>query len=252
MGDGVRRCSKCERTEPEVEFYEKSSNFRMECAPLRRHDAHFTGLHVAQEARKDMRAGDQEYATSDGATRFQTGVIVDTDQRAKADAGTSATRPVPLSSGAASSPSIDPRVVPQMTLLELRTLAFELPMPPSVNEAWHHVCVRGSTRHTDRVHVALTNEHRHFRSTVIGIVKGAMLKSEQRAKPLAGRIEMRLALFYANRRRTDIDNRIKPLQDALTHAHAYVDDSQIDRLVVERILITGAERCEVTLVEIAA
>jgi Holliday junction resolvase RusA-like endonuclease len=132
-----------------------------------------------------------------------------------------------------------PQVAPQLTLLELRALSFVLQMPPTVNDAWHHIPATGGK--------ALTDEHRQFRTNVISRVRHEMRTDP----PLAGRVELTLRLTFNTRRRTDIDNRVKPLQDALTHAKAYHDDSQIDRLIVERLL-GPQELCEVTLREIAA
>ena len=115
-----------------------------------------------------------------------------------------------------------------------------LPMPPTVNEAWH--AVPGGTK-------ALTAEHRAFRSTVMGIVHGA-----QRAgnwMTLLGRLRLTVKLCYCDRRATDIDNRLKPLQDALQAAGAFKNDSQIDELHVVRAVIPGTEECcRVTLEEI--
>ena len=53
-------------------------------------------------------------------------------------------------------------------------------------------------------------------------------------KTLTGRIEMRLVFQTNNRRRWDIDNRVKALQDCLSIAGVIRDDTQIDRLYVER------------------
>lgn len=130
-------------------------------------------------------------------------------------------------------------VAPQATLLELRSISVALEMPPTVNDAWHFIPATGGK--------ALTDEHRQFRTNVISRVRQVM-KTDA---PLAGRIEMTLRLYFRDRRRADIDNRIKPTQDALTHARAYHDDSQIDRLIVERVLGRVVESCEVTLREIA-
>lgn len=51
---------------------------------------------------------------------------------------------------------------------------------------------------------------------------------------LTGRIEMRLIFTTNNRRRWDIDNRVKALQDCLSIAGVIEDDSQLDKLQVER------------------
>lgn len=177
---------------------------------MRANRDYFAGRWAAQEARRagQARADDHRYAR---------GEVVDTET--------------------------DPRVAPQATLLELRSLAFVLPMPPSVN-ALYGAAANGAK--------FLLPEQRQFRSAVIGIVRGAMRGDQERAEPLAGRLEMRVTLYYANRRRTDTSNRLKSLEDALTHAGAYHDDSQIDRHVVERVIRVGEEECAVTLREIAA
>ena len=171
---------------------------------------YFAARYAAQEARRagQTRADDHRYAA---------GEVVDTDT--------------------------DPRVAPQATLLELRRLAFVLPMPPSVN-ALYGAAANGAK--------FLLPEQRQFRSAVIGIVRGAMRGDQERAEQLAGRLEMRITLYFANRRRTDTSNRIKALEDALTHAGAYHDDSQIDRHIVERVIRAGVEECAVMLREIAA
>lgn len=181
----------------------------------RRHGAFFTGLHAAQEARKDARGGDHQYATQAGTRFASVAEFVDTDAR----------------------------IAPQSTFLELRTLAFTLPMPPSVNALY------GQGHNGAKF---LLPDQRHFRSAVIGIVRADMRGTVDRVEPLAGRLEMRVTLFYANRRRTDTSNRLKSLEDALTHAGAYLDDSQIDRHIVERLIRPGEESCEVMLREIAA
>lgn len=146
-------------------------------------------------------------------------------------------------------PPISAAVAPQMTLLELRSLTFQLPMPLSVNEAWHHVPYHDplDRKRPLKVRIVLTDEHRHFRSRVISLVRRQM----KTAPPLVGRIEMLLQLYFSNFRECDVDNRIKPLQDALTHAQAYRDDCLIDRECVERIIITNEEFCVVNLKEIA-
>lgn len=221
---------------------------------MRKHDAHFTSVHVAQEARRagasfsdsgnapgqadpgislpagqdsrlcagqhsgqragSLRADDHDYARGEGATRFQSGAqVVNTD----------------------------PRVAPQLTLLELRTLRFRLPQPCSVNDLYR------INLHTGAKY--LTDAQKQFRSAVISIVKGEMRRTEQREQPLLGKIEAHVLLSD----RLDIDNGLKSLLDALQHAKAYRNDRQIRRLVAEIVPMPAHdERCEVTLTEIAA
>lgn len=180
---------------------------------------HWAGLYVAQEARRagQARHDDNVYASGQGATRFQSAAeFIDTD----------------------------PRVAPQATLLELRSLTFVLPLPPSVNALY------GSAPNGQKY---LLPEQRQFRSAVIGIVRGVMRGPDVIAEPMAGRLSLAVTLYFANRRRTDIGNREKALSDALTHAGAFFDDSQIDEYHAIRVLRPGAEEeCAVTVREIAA
>ncbi len=170
--------------------------------------AYFAGRYAAQEARRAGQARADEHV-------YRSGAVVDTD----------------------------PRVAPQATPLQLRTLTFVLPMPPSVN-ALYGQAANGAK--------FLLPEQRQFRSAVIGIVRGVMRGPDEIAAPLAGRLEVRSTYYFANRRRTDVSNREKALLDALEHAGAYHDDCQIDRHIIERIIACGDEKCAVTIVEIAA
>jgi crossover junction endodeoxyribonuclease RusA len=93
----------------------------------------------------------------------------------------------------------------------------------------------------------LTAEQRQFRARTAEIVRAANRDA------FAGRLEMSVTLYFANRRRADIDNRLKAVFDACTHGGAYHDDSQIDVLHVERVVRPGAEEeCTVRIGELAA
>ncbi len=48
------------------------------------------------------------------------------------------------------------------------------------------------------------------------------------------RLYVQVNLFAPNKRRWDLDNRLKAVLDSLQHAGIYVDDSQIDRLLIIR------------------
>ena len=61
------------------------------------------------------------------------------------------------------------------------------------------------------------------------------------------RLQMQVTLYPRDRRKQDIDNRIKALWDALTDAGVYEDDSQIDVLIVQRGEIRKGGGCLVLL-----
>jgi crossover junction endodeoxyribonuclease RusA len=66
------------------------------------------------------------------------------------------------------------------------------------------------------------------------------------------RLEMQVTLYPRDRRKQDIDNRIKALWDALTDAGVFDDDEQIDVLMVQRGEIRKGGGCLVMIDEIDA
>lgn len=68
--------------------------------------------------------------------------------------------------------------------------------------------------------------------------KGAadILRAAWRREPYAGDVELRVDLIAADRRKWDIDNRVKAVQDCLQAAGVLKDDRQVQRLVLERVL----------------
>lgn len=99
-------------------------------------------------------------------------------------------------------------------------LMIELPFPPSVNHAWKHRVVG---RHAT---VYLSAEALKFRSEVRGLI-GVMIATGER-------LSVTITLYAPNNRKYDIDNRVKAILDAFTHAGVWVDDEQVDMLVVIR------------------
>jgi crossover junction endodeoxyribonuclease RusA len=64
------------------------------------------------------------------------------------------------------------------------------------------------------------------------------------------RLEMKVVLYPRDRRKQDIDNRIKALWDALGDAGVFDDDEQIDILMVSRGEIKKGGGCLVIIQEI--
>jgi crossover junction endodeoxyribonuclease RusA len=63
----------------------------------------------------------------------------------------------------------------------------------------------------------------------------------------SARLEMQVILYPRDKRKQDIDNRIKALWDALGDAGVFDDDSQIDILFIERGEIKKGGGCMVII-----
>lgn len=98
------------------------------------------------------------------------------------------------------------------------TRTYELPYPPSVNHYWRHVGWR----------TLISREGRRYRKEVVALL------AAQRARPLSGRLFVRVTVYPPDGHRRDLDNVQKALLDALQQGGAFHDDSQIDELVIRR------------------
>jgi crossover junction endodeoxyribonuclease RusA len=114
-------------------------------------------------------------------------------------------------------------------------IELTLPLPNSANTHWRHA--RGI--------IYLSKQGREYRAAVFKAVNDAKL-----ALKLKGRLSVELYIYPRDKRKTDIDNRIKAANDALQHAQVFEDDSQIDRLYVERREIVKGGKCIVIIREI--
>jgi crossover junction endodeoxyribonuclease RusA len=95
-----------------------------------------------------------------------------------------------------------------------------LPLAPSVNHYWR--------RHGHTIYIS--SEGKKFRVDT----QAAVLSQIGLCKPLTGRLAVSITIHPRDRRKIDLDNRLKAGLDALAHAGVYEDDSQIDRLTIER------------------
>ena len=108
-------------------------------------------------------------------------------------------------------------------------------LPPTVNHMYMNA-------HGRRFRTAECREYQEYAVE--------QLKAVWNNKPLfTGRAALFITLSTNNRRRWDIDNRMKALQDCLTMAGIIKDDSQIDFIQIER-LYEKDTRTNLTLKEI--
>jgi Holliday junction resolvase RusA-like endonuclease len=113
-------------------------------------------------------------------------------------------------------------------------LVLNLPLPPTVN---HYLKSSGYRRY-------LSKEAIEFKKQVADYV------SEYKIPKLGdARLEMHITIYFANKRRQDLDNRVKSLWDSLGSSGAGVfnDDSQIDILFLQRGEIKKGGGCLVMI-----
>lgn len=99
---------------------------------------------------------------------------------------------------------------------------IQLPWPPSVNHYWG---TRGKARFIGAAGKA-------FRQQVLAAWYGARVQGFGNM-----RLSVTLMAFPPDKRKRDLDNILKAALDALGHARAFEDDSQIDRLLVMRCAV---------------
>ena len=111
-------------------------------------------------------------------------------------------------------------------------LVLNLPLPPSVNHYWGQ---HGHRRYVSKAGVA-------FKEQVNAYVL------EYKVPRLGtARLEFQVTLYPKDRRKQDIDNRIKALWDALAEAGVFDNDEQIDVLMVQRGAIKKGGGCLVVI-----
>lgn len=93
-----------------------------------------------------------------------------------------------------------------------------LPWPPSVNHYWR----------TWRGRMLISRQGRAYRKRV-----GALLRAAG-VTPQAGPLAVHVELYPPDRRKRDVDNPLKSLNDALQAGGAFHDDAQIVWLLVEK------------------
>jgi len=129
-------------------------------------------------------------------------------------------------------------------------IRLKLPFPPSVNTMYPGNGKRRWLSKTGTRFVELTKV----------VVKMAGYDMRHHAKlgkpvilqdmPLKGRLGLKLILNVPDKRRRDISNCIKAVEDALTKAGVWLDDEQVDKLIVERGVQVKGGDCWVMIWEL--
>lgn len=114
-------------------------------------------------------------------------------------------------------------------------MMIELPFPPSLNTYYRTFMGR----------ILISKDGREYRKRV------AQLMFLDRARESHGRLAVEIRAYPPDKRRRDLDNMMKAALDALTHAGAWGDDSQIDDLRIVRCATDKDEpRIEIIVTEL--
>lgn len=114
-------------------------------------------------------------------------------------------------------------------------LTIDLPFPPSSNTMYRNF----------RGRMVLSPKGREFKAQVADIVAYGQYRIE-------GRLSMFISIASPTKRKFDLDNRIKPIQDALQDAGVFDDDEQIDSLTIVRQEPVKGGRCTVVITKESA
>ena len=94
-------------------------------------------------------------------------------------------------------------------------------LPPTVNSMYRSM--KGGQRYK-------TAACRSYQEQTVRLIQ-----EHYHAEPSTSRLELIIEFQVKDKRRWDIDNRVKALQDCLTNAGVLKDDSQIDSLQIRRV-----------------
>lgn len=120
----------------------------------------------------------------------------------------------------------------------MQALKYRLPWPPSVNHYWRHVVINGRPR------TLLSKEGREFKQAAVGAV---LQQRRGPSAPLSGRLAIAVTLFPPDRRRYDMDNRLKAVLDSLTEARVWEDDRYVKIIHLEEGGIVKGGACRVCI-----
>jgi len=110
--------------------------------------------------------------------------------------------------------------------------SLQVPLPPSVNTYWRNF--HGRT--------ILSKAARDYKQTVKDYVLLNKIPSFGDA-----RLQAIITIFPKDRRKQDLDNRLKSLLDSLGSAGVFDDDSQFDKIEISRGVIKIKGGCTIVI-----
>lgn len=134
---------------------------------------------------------------------------------------------------------VDPEASPEATRA-IERVTFTLPWPPSVNAAYRSVTIHGSHR------MLLSKVGRAYK---IAAAQSLMVQRVPRFG--AARVSVEVMVYPPDKRKRDLGNLDKLAIDALM-PQVIDDDSQIDRMLWERMGVVPGGRLDVTVSVISA
>lgn len=107
--------------------------------------------------------------------------------------------------------------------------SMALPMPPSANSAWDYRCIYSKKYKRWMACKYTTNEYKAYTEEIGWLITAAKARhwSDQR-------LRVQIVACFHDKRDQDVDNRVKPLLDALAAAQLFKNDSQVDECEIRR------------------
>jgi crossover junction endodeoxyribonuclease RusA len=131
------------------------------------------------------------------------------------------------------------------------SISFRLPYPPSVNNYWRSTIIRAANSPAGRIMVFTSEQGKRYRANLVQMIEQLGQHGTTSLFPGA-RVGVEIRVCPPDRRDRDLDNILKSLLDALTHAGVYVDDALIDELIVRRGPVVPDGRVDVRVYALTA
>lgn len=130
-----------------------------------------------------------------------------------------------------------------MSQNENSALRITLPFPPSVNHYWRNVAMGKYGTRTLISKRGREYREEALRECCVQHVTNTLINT---------RLAVNVTLYPPTRSRRDIDNYVKALLDALTHAGVWLDDEQIDDLRIVRGSVVKGGKAVIEIEELDA